>query len=130
MAVTNVPEVAAVVNFVLEQGVTFDYTITVSTGGTIAEGGTAVDLTDVSDVRMHVRALVGDNDTLIELTTANGRASVVAPATDGKIRLVAPATATADVEKDGVYDLEVEFNDGTVKRYFRGDVTLRRGVTR
>jgi len=52
-----------------------------------------IDLTGAT-VRMHVRATVSDTATLIELTEANGRATVT-DAENGEVTLLISATDTA-----------------------------------
>lgn len=90
---------------------------------------TAIDLTGAT-VRMHVRSTISDADTLIELTEANGRATVT-DAENGEVTLLISATDTAALSfSKAVYDLEIEYHDGTVDRVLAGTVTLSKEVTR
>lgn len=88
-----------------------------------------IDLTGAT-VRMHVRATISDTATLIELTEANGRATVT-DAENGEVTLLISATDTAALSfGKAVYDLEIEYSDGTVDRVLAGTVTLSKEVTR
>lgn len=90
---------------------------------------TAIDLTGAT-VRMHVRATISDTATLIELTEANGRATIT-DAVGGEVTLLISATDTAALSfAKAVYDLEIEYHDGTVDRVLAGTVTLSKEVTR
>lgn len=84
-----------------------------------------VDLTGAT-VRMQVRAGLG-GAVLLELTTENGGLAITGP---GTITRTLTATQTAGLTwTAGVYDLEVEYADGTVQRYLQGAVTVSREVT-
>jgi hypothetical protein len=85
-----------------------------------------VDLTGAT-ARMQIRAKPGAA-LLLELTTENGGLSIASP---GTITRYLSATASAALGwSTGVYDLEVEYPDGTVHRYFEGNVTVSPEVTR
>jgi hypothetical protein len=85
-----------------------------------------VDLTGAS-ARMQIREQVG-GAVLLELTTENGGLAITGP---GTLTRTLSATATAALTwTDGVYDLEVEYSDGTVQRYLQGAVTVSREVTK
>jgi hypothetical protein len=76
--------------------------------------------------RMQVRAGLG-GAVLLELTTENDGLAITGP---GTITRTISATQTAGLTwTDGVYDLEVEYADGTVQRYLQGAVTVSREVT-
>jgi hypothetical protein len=93
------------------------------------DAGGAIDLTGAT-ARMHVRAAITDTATLLELTEANGRA-LVTDAVGGEITLLVSAADTALLTfTTGVYDLEIEYSDGTVDRVLYGKVTLSKEVTR
>jgi len=76
--------------------------------------------------RMQIRAGVG-GALLLELNTENGGLAITGP---GTLTRTLSATETAALTwTDGVYDLEVEYADGTVQRYLQGVVTVSREVT-
>lgn len=77
-------------------------------------------------VRMQIRAQIG-GAVLLELTTANGGLAITGPGTI--TRTISAAQTAALTWTDGVYDLEVEYADGTVQRYLQGAVTVSREVT-
>lgn len=84
-----------------------------------------VDLTGAT-ARMQIRAQIG-GAVLLELTTENDGLAITGP---GTITRTISATQTAGLTwTDGVYDLEVEYSDGTVQRYLQGAVTVSREVT-
>lgn len=84
-----------------------------------------VDLTGAK-ARMQIRAGLG-GALLLELTTENGGLAITGPGT--LIRTLSAAQTAALTWTDGVYDLEVEYADGTVQRYLQGAVTVSREVT-
>lgn len=84
-----------------------------------------VDLTGAT-ARMQIRAQVG-GAVLLELTTANGGLALTGPGTI--TRSLSAAQTAALTWTEAVYDLEVEYADGTVQRYLQGDVTVSREVT-
>lgn len=89
----------------------------------------AIDLSGAT-ARMHVRATLADTATLLELNETNGRA-VVSDAVNGEVTLFVTATVTAALDfSKAVYDLEIQYSDGTVDRVLQGGVTLSKEVTR
>jgi len=84
-----------------------------------------VDLTGAK-ARMQVRHQVG-GAVLLELTTEDGGLEITSPGT--LVRTLSAAQTAALTWTDGVYDLEVEYADGTVQRYLQGVVTVSREVT-
>jgi hypothetical protein len=76
--------------------------------------------------RMQIRAQIG-GAVLLELTTPNGGLVITGPGTI--TRTISAAQTAALTWTDGVYDLEVEYADGTVQRYLQGAVTVSREVT-
>lgn len=84
-----------------------------------------VDLTGAK-ARMQIRAGLG-GALLLELTTENDGLAITGPGT--LIRTLSAAQTAALTWTDGVYDLEVQFPDGTVQRYLQGAVTVSREVT-
>lgn len=84
-----------------------------------------VDLTG-AEARMQIRAGLG-GALLLELTTETGGLAITGPGT--LTRTMSAAQTAALTWTDGVYDLEVEYADGTVQRYLQGAVTVSREVT-
>jgi len=84
-----------------------------------------VDLTGAT-ARMQIRAGIG-GALLLELTTENGGLTITGPGT--LVRTLSAAQTAALTWTEGVYDLEVEYADGTVQRYLQGKVTVSREVT-
>lgn len=84
-----------------------------------------VDLTGAT-ARMQIRAGLG-SALLLELNTENGGLAIIGPGT--LVRTLSAAQTAALTWTDGVYDLEVEYADGTVQRYLQGAVTVSREVT-
>jgi hypothetical protein len=76
---------------------------------------------------MQVRKRVSSTDTLVELTTANGKMTLNA---SGEISLALTATETAAIASSGVYDLEITSSGGVVERVVEGDFNLIPEVTR
>lgn len=111
-------------DLVIYQGATFKKVVRL-TDSTPA----AIDLTGAT-ARMQIRAALADETALIELTEANGRA-LVTDAENGKITLLITAEDTAALDfTKGVYDMEIEYSDGTVDRVLEGKVKLSKEVTR
>jgi len=105
-------------NFTIEQGATFDRTVTVQ------ENGAAMDLTNHTP-RMQVRA-THDSSTIVLTVTCS-----ISNGVGGVIRLQASATTTAAIEEGiYVYDLEIESLSGVVTRLMQGNVTVTPEVTR
>ena len=78
---------------------------------------------------MQVRSSVDSPAVLLELTTENGRIRLGGPS--GAIELHLSAQETAAIEwESGVYDLEIEFAGGQVRRLFAGRVKVSKEVTR
>lgn len=85
-----------------------------------------VDLTGAT-ARMQIRDKPG-GALLLELSTDNGALEITGP---GTIVRTLTAAATAAINwAAAVYDLEVEYADGTVHRYFEGPVSVSPEVTR
>lgn len=87
-----------------------------------------VDLTGCS-ARMQVRAELASPDVLLELTAANGR--IVLDALNGGIELRLSAAETAALTfTRAVYDLEIVYADGRVRRLLEGAFKVKPEVTR
>lgn len=106
------------------QGATFKRIIRLKDSANVA-----IDLTGGA-ARMQIRRVITDATPLIELAAANGRATI-ADAANGEVSLLIAAedTSALDFER-GVYDLEIEYSDGTVDRVLEGKVRLSKEVTR
>ena len=124
----NVIEAKAVrINLVIEAGATFNPTWAWKSGASAALA-TPVVLTGCT-ARMHIRAEEGSDTILYELTTENGR--ITLGDENGTIELDIPdADSTAFTWEEGVYDLEIEFVDETVRRWSYGCVRVVPNVTR
>ncbi|WP_043004854.1 hypothetical protein [Comamonas testosteroni] len=110
----------------IDQGATFDKTITWKTGTKVQS--VPVDLTGCK-ARSQFRETVESETVLLELTTENGRIVLGGPT--GEIRILITATDTAALQwSAAVYDLEIEFPNGTVVRRFAGSVAVSPEVTR
>lgn len=106
------------------QGATFRKVITWRAGAPAAP----VNLTGCT-ARMHVREKITSETTLVELTTANSRLTL--GGTDGTVQMDLDADLTeAFAWTAGVYDLEIEFPNGDVRRLLAGSVRVVPEVTR
>lgn len=110
----------------IEQGATFDKSLTYSTG--TQKNAVPVDLTGCT-ARAQIRSDIDSETVLLELTTENGR--IVLGGVTGEIRIVIDAVTTAGITwESGVYDLELVFANGFVKRLIAGSVSVSKEVTR
>lgn len=101
----------------------------------VTSGGNPVDLTNYTGtgaiIRSQFRSTVAGTSVILTPTM-----SVVAPATDGIIRMTIPAsvtTALANTTQSGVYDIEIVANNAngnTVERIIEGDWSIDPEVTR
>ena len=111
-------------NIRVEQGATFVQTLTWKNG----TPPVPTDLTGCT-ARMQVRRTVDAPEILLSLTTENG--GIVLGGTAGTITLGLTAVQTAAIAwLTGVYDLEIAFSTGLVRRLLAGNVTVSREVTR
>lgn len=116
------------VKFVIYQGATFSKTLTWKTAPDEDSPKTPVDLTGCT-ARMQVRAKIGATEVLLTLTTENG--GITLGGTAGTIDLLIEAEDTAAITwTSGVYDLEIIFTNGDVRRLLYGEVVVSREVTR
>lgn len=121
------PMPAHKVKLEIDQGATFDKKFTWMTGVNKA-AAVPVDLTSCK-ARAQFREELESETVLLELTTENQR--IVLGGTSGDIHLLINATDTAAMTwTTGVYDLEIEFPDGTVVRRMAGPVVVSPEVTR
>jgi hypothetical protein len=116
----------------LEEAGEYDITIEQGSGFSLpltyeAPEGSFVDFTG-STARLQVREKYSSADTLIELTTENGGIEL---GNDGSIQLNISATDTAALSfSRGVYDLEIVPPSGEPYKIIKGNVFLKREVTR
>ena len=116
----------------MEEAGEYDITIEEGSGFSLAltyeaPEDSPVDFTG-STARMHVREKFSSSDTLVELTTANGGIELTE---DGEITLSMSAEDTADLTfSRGVYDLEIVPPSGEPYKIIKGNVFLKREVTR
>lgn len=110
----------------LDQGATYDNFWVWKTGPKGSE--VPVDLAGCSAVA-HIRAELESEDILLELSTANNRIKLNEE--PGKIRFVISDEDTAALGfESAVYDLYIEFSNGTKVRRMAGPVSLTLSVTR
>lgn len=111
-------------NIKIEQGATFALPITWKAG----EPAVAVNLTGCT-ARMQIRKKLEDPVVLIALTTEND--GITLGGVTGVITLQLSAVATAAIPwVAGVYDLEIVFAGGVVRRLLSGNVTVSKEITR
>jgi hypothetical protein len=111
----------------IKQGATFELSMEYTTGPT-DEAQDPVDLTGCT-ARAHIRKTIASETPEIELTTENGRIALGGAA--GTIELTIEADDTDALDfRTGMYDLELVFPTGQVKRLVWGKVVFVRGVTR
>lgn len=106
------------------QGATFRKVVTWKAG----DPAVPVDLTGCT-ARMHVRAKLEDAAPLLALTTEDG--GIVLGGAAGTVTIFVSDAGTAAITwVSGVYDLEIEFTNGDVRRLIYGTVTVSKEVTR
>jgi hypothetical protein len=111
-------------NLKIDQGGTFAKSVTWKTGAPPRP----VDLTGCK-ARMQVRETLESPLVLLELTSEGGR--IVLGGEEGTVAmLVDPITTAAIAWESGVYDLEVIFPDGSIRRLLAGSVSVSPEVTR
>jgi hypothetical protein len=115
-------EEAGEYDITIEQGSGFSLSLTYE-----APEGSLVDFTG-STARLQVREKYSSADTLIELTTENGGVEL---GNDGSVELSMQAADTAELSfSRGVYDLEIVPPTGEPYKIIKGNVFLKREVTR
>lgn len=108
----------------IDQGATFNQLVTWKTG----TPPVVVNLTGCT-ARMQVRGKLTDAAVLLDLTTANG--GVVLGGIAGTVTVKISALQTAAITwLSAVYDLEIIFADGTVRRLLSGGISVSLEVTR
>ena len=109
-------------NFEIEEGATFTRTITYTDNA-----NTAIDLAE-STVRMQIRDNYGATNAVISLSTPS--TGITLSSETGKFTVTMTATQTESLGiKQGVYDIEVEYSNGTVERILEGRVKISKQVT-
>jgi len=120
-------------NFVCEQGSTFKRTIEIEQPDLIADptGETFVpyDLTGFT-ARMQVRRTIDSSAFLLSLTTENGTLEINPGAGTNIIAINVSASVTASLNTSGLYDLEIQNEQGEVSRVLQGNFTVIPEVTR
>lgn len=110
-------------DFYIEQGATFNKTITWNDGNSVP-----VNLSGYT-ARMQIRKSFSSDTPILTLTTENGHIALGGAL--GTITLTLQAADTEPLETFcGVYDLELESASGFVTRLLEGQVTISREVTR
>lgn len=123
-------------SFIIDKGTTWDPVITWKDAN-----GIPYVLTN-AEARLHIRAKITDAHGIViglddetpiyaELSSEDDPPTILLGGAAGTIqpKLTAAQTAYVTVAK-ALYDLEVEFEDGTVRRVLEGDMTFRSEVTR
>ena len=115
---------AGTYNITVEQGATFERTITV------ADDGVARDISGYT-IRMQVRKRRSDTDTFLDIDTTSGEIAIT-DAANGIFTITLSATTTAALaEVSGYrYDLELEDGSGVVTRLLEGSFRVSAEVTR
>lgn len=111
-------------NLKIDQGATFQKLVTWKTGAPAV----AVNLTSCT-ARAHLRAKITSPDILMTLTTENGGIAL-GGATGTVVMNINAATTAGLTWLTAVYDLEIVFANGTIRRLMAGNVTVSPEVTR
>lgn len=108
----------------IDQGSDFSKHLTWRAGEPLAP----VDLTGCT-ARMHVRADLENPTVLLDLNTENG--GILLGGASGSVEIVIAAAQTEGITwSDAVYDLEIVFPGGRVRRLLKGTVEIYPEVTR
>jgi len=115
---------AGIYNIIADQGATFSRSVTWRDSAR-----TAINVTGYT-ARMHVRTTLTASETVLVLTTQNGRISL--GGATGQVTLTVSAADMANVAADKyVYDLElIAPTTGVVNRLIQGNFVVRGEVTR
>lgn len=109
----------------IDQGATFQKVVTWKAGNP----ATPVDMTGCT-ARAQIRASITSPDVLHEMTTDPG-GGITLDDVLGEVEIEIDAVTTAQFDwRTAVYDLEVVFANGTVRRLLSGPVTVSPEVTR
>lgn len=108
----------------IDQGSDFSKHLTWRAGEPLAP----VDLSGCT-ARMHARADLSSTEILLDLTTENG--GIVLGGTAGTVEIVISAAQTEGITwTEAIYDLEIVFPGGRVKRLLKGAIEVDPEVTR
>lgn len=111
-------------HFVIEQGATFNQTLTLKDSS-----GTVINLTGYTSGEMDLRENPEATSAIVTLTTANSGITLGGAA--GTVTLLISSTNTANLTAgDGVYDLEITSGNGVVTRLLEGTYSVRRNISR
>lgn len=127
---------AATSNFTIEQGATYfrpmQYTIEVLGVNGLSQTPPVYVVQDITNckIRMKGKGTVGGTTYFVWTSEAPSPVITITDPANGKFEIRVPAAATAALSfTTGVYDLEIEFPDGFVRRLLKGTVTLDPEVT-
>ena len=127
---------AGIYNFTIEQGATFTRIFKYK-----KSDGTPINLDEASEIRMHIREKINDNNFItggsFSYIVTNGTASnngfsigSGSGTVTNEITLLIPATSTSAYSfNSAVYDIEID-NQGTTTRLLQGKIKLSKEVTR
>lgn len=111
---------AGTYNIIIEKGATFSRVVTIKDSDEIV-----VDITNVVEIRASLRTREQATDSWDFTCTKS------ATPTDGKFTWSMTATNTALLPSgNGVYDLELEWPNGSVERILSGDIQIKGNITR
>jgi hypothetical protein len=122
--------IAGIYNLFCEQGTTFTRLIEIEYPDDLDPTIFHPYPLDGFTASLQVRRTVESTSTLVSLTTHNGGIELQPAGIQNGLRLYMSPTVTASIASDGVYDLEIEDENGDVSRVLRGTFTLSPQVTR
>jgi hypothetical protein len=116
-------------NFTIEQGATFTRIFKYKDAT-----GSAIDLSEATAIRMHIRKNIDDNSPItggsFELGSGFTRSTPAGGSVQNEITLLIPAVTTSLYTfNQAVYDIEID-NQGTTTRLLQGNIKLSKEVTR
>ena len=114
--------IAGIYNITCEQGSTFSRTFTIQQAD-----GTVYDLTGFA-ARMQIRRDFDSATPMFVASTELGHITI--SSLFGEINVDISAAETAQITRDGVYDLEIYNNEGVVYKVVKGRFVLEREVTK
>lgn len=110
-------------DFIIYQGATWRHTLTWKTGDATPQ---PVDLTGYTARMQAQRRNQASAPPFIMLTTENG--GITLGGAEGTVTLQLSAQATAALQENGVYDLELEDSNGVVTRLLMGNIVISKEV--
>lgn len=113
---------AAVLTLEIDQGATFRRIFELKDAD-----GRAIDLTGAT-ARLQIRRTIRSSTVTLEAKADNGKLALGGEL--GTIELVLEPADTALLDASGVYDLELTYANGDVRRELRGAVRVNPSVTR